>query len=350
MKKRIEIAGIPIDKNRAYIIAEAGSNHNGDFSMAKALIEAAAEAGADAVKFQTFKAENHYSKYTPHFSYLQEQFGGRTTYDLIKSLELDRDWHASLMEYAASYGISFFSSPCDVQAVDQLAELNVPAFKVASFDLVDVGLIKYMAGFGKTMILSTGMADYADIQKAIDVCEQVANQQIVLLHCTSLYPAPVDISNLLAIQTMQKAFNYPVGYSDHTIGDHIPIAAVVLGACMIEKHFTLNHSLGGPDHEFAMEPAELSTMVKKIREVESALGDGLKKGPHDLEKEMYEKGRRSIHSRRELKAGDILTGEDVCIKRPGYGISPSNMEHIIGLRICKDIPEDYWITWEDLKR
>ncbi len=349
MKKQINIVDIPIDQNRTYIIAEAGSNHNGDYSMAKALIEAAAGAGADAIKFQTFKAENHYSKHTPQFSYLKEQSDGKSTYDLIKSIEIDREWHASLMNYAASCGISFFSSPCDVQAVDQLAELNVPAFKVASFDLVDLDLIRYMAKFGKTMILSTGMADYADIQKAIGACEQAANQQLVLLHCTSLYPAPVEISNLLAIQTMQKAFNYPVGYSDHTIGDHIPIAAVALGACMIEKHFTLNHELSGPDHRFAMEPNELAAMIKRIREVELARGDGLKKGPHDLEKEMYEKGRRSIHSRRALKAGDILKKDDICIKRPGYGISPADMEHIIGIRICKDIPEDYWITWEDLK-
>lgn len=349
MKNIINIADININNRRTYIIAEAGSNHNGDFSMAKSLIESAAEAGADAVKFQTFKAEDHYSKHTPQFSYLEGQSGGKSTYDLIKSLEINREWQASLMKYASSCGISFLSSPCDRQAVDQLVELDVPAFKVASFDLVDLKHIQYMAQFGKPMILSTGMANYADIQNAVDTCKQSGNQQIILLQCTSLYPAPVEISNLLAIQTMQKAFRCLIGYSDHTIGDHIPIAAVVLGANMIEKHFTLDHSLSGPDHKFAMEPLELANMIKKIREVELALGDGVKRGPHNLEMEMYEKGRRSIHSRRALKAGDVLTENDLCIKRPGYGILPSNIDNIIGLRVRKDIPEDYWISWEDLK-
>src|SRR3972149_7261458 len=220
----------------AYIIAEAGSNHNHDFDMAKALIKSAAEAGADAIKFQAFKACEHYSKHTPSFTYLKEQGHQQFTYELIQSLEINRNWHAPLMEYARSCEITFLSSPCDLEAVDQLAKLNIAAFKVASFDLTDIHLIRHIASYKKPVILSTGMADYADIQYAVKVCHDIGNENIILLQCTSLYPAPAHLSNLAAIKVMQQAFNCHVGYSDHTLGDHIPIAAVVLGACMIEKH------------------------------------------------------------------------------------------------------------------
>ncbi len=350
MGKNIKINDSLVGYNRpAYIIAEAGSNHNQDFDVAKALIKSAAEAGADAIKFQTFRAKDHYSKHTPGFNYLKEQGYQQSTYELICSLEINRDWHALLIDYAKLMGITFISSPCDTDAVDQLVELNIEAFKVASFDLPDVCLIRHMAKYGKPMILSTGMADYADIKAAIQACYMEDNENIILLQCTSLYPAPAHLSNLAAMKTMHKAFDCLVGYSDHTLGIHVAVAAVALGACVIEKHFTLDRKLSGPDHSFAIEPDELSEMVHKIREVEAAIGDGIKDGPSEEESEMYIKGRRSLHIKRSVSAGEIITRDNICIKRPGYGILPRLLNKVIGMVVTKDIPEDHWICWEDFR-
>ncbi|MFD1446460.1 N-acetylneuraminate synthase family protein [Oceanobacillus profundus] len=347
MVQSIVIDGKPLGGPHTYIIAEAASNHDGDFEKAKELIKAAADAGADAVKFQTFRAKDHYSKYTPGFSYLKKH--NKSTYELIQSLELDREWIAGLTKYAYKNGITFLSSPCDYEAIDILGTLNTAAFKVASFDLPDLQLIKHMARYNKPIILSTGMANYADIQSAINACTGVGNKQIVLLQCTSLYPAPVELSNLKSIKTMQEAFDCLVGYSDHTLGDHIPIASVTLGSCLIEKHFTLNKDLPGPDHSFAMEPNELKSMINKIRDVEKAMGDGLKNGPQTQETEMFEKGRRSLHTTRDLENGDIIEADDLCVKRPGFGIPPQFYENIIGMTIKKSLKKDQWIRWEHFK-
>jgi sialic acid synthase SpsE len=333
----------------AYIIAEAGSNHNNDFQTAKKLIREAARAGADAIKFQAFRADNHYSRHTPGFTYLESQGHRQSTYEIIRALEINRDWHGPLIEYSKECGITFLSSPCDVEAIDQLAGLGMEAFKVASFDLPDVHLISRMAQYGRPVILSTGLADYEDIQHAIAACRRVGNEKIILLQCTSLYPAPPALSNLNAMKTMQRSFGFPVGYSDHTLGDHVAIAAVANGACMIEKHFTLDRTLPGPDHEFAIEPRDLADMIRKIREVESALGDGIKNGPRPEEQEMYEKGRRSLHAKKGLSPGDTLTRDVLVVKRPGYGIPPRFLDKIVGRKVCREIPEDRWITWEDLK-
>lgn len=332
-----------------YIIAEAGSNHNNDFETAKKLIAAAAEAGADAVKFQSFKAKHHYSKYTPAFSYLENLNITTPIYDLIKSVEINREWHAALIDHAKACNITFLSSPCDRQAIDQLHELGMPAFKLASFDLPDVTLIKYMASLGKPVILSTGMANYSDIERAIQACRSVGNEQIIILQCTSLYPAPVHMANLSAIEIMHKTFGVPVGYSDHTLDYHITLAATAMGAVMIEKHFTLSRQQPGPDHSFAIEPHELKDMVRKIRDIQAARGDGIKKGPAPEEAEMFQKGRRSIHVNRELKAGDVISKGDLCIKRPGYGICPTQVDSLVGMVVKKDVKDDYWLTWEDLK-
>jgi len=346
----VTIAQKPVGRGYpAYIIAEAGSNHNGDLAQAKELIAAAAAAGADAIKFQAFRAREHYSKHTPGFRYLEINGNTQSTYDLIRSLEIDRDWHPLLIDHARSCGITFLSSPCDHHAVSQLGKLGMEAFKVASFDLPDIYLIREMATFQKPMLLSTGMATYEDIQTAIHTCTIEGNNQIVLLQCTSLYPAPPNLTNLAAIRTMQRAFPCPVGYSDHTTGDHIACAAVAAGACMIEKHFTLDRSLPGPDHNFAIEPVELAAMIRKIREIESAIGDGMKNGPRDEEQEMFEKGRRSIHTVQKVAAGQVISKENLCIKRPGYGISPRLLDTVAGMIAKKDIPEDHWITWEDFK-
>jgi len=193
------------------------------------------------------------------------------------------------------------------------------------------------------------MASYSDIQAALKTTKEAGNDQVLLLQCTSLYPAPADLSNLTAMDTMRRAFGLPVGYSDHTLGDHISIAAVALGACLIEKHFTLDRNLPGPDHAFAIEPSELAEMIKRIREVEAAIGDGVKDGPREAELEMFEKGRRSLHVIKAVKAGEIISKDNLRIKRPGYGILPKYFEIVAGMRATKNISDDHWITWEDFK-
>jgi sialic acid synthase SpsE len=330
------------DGQPCYFIAEIGSNHNQDFSLACKSIEAAAKAGVDAVKFQTFRANNHYSKKSPGFGYLDN----KDTHELIRALELDRSWQEKLQRHAENCGITFFSSPCDSDAIAGLAKLGVPAYKVASFDLTDDVLIGEMAAIGKPMILSTGMATWADVQYAIDACKCKGNNEIVLLQCTSLYPAPCHLSNLNAMLAMRGAFGQLVGYSDHTLGGHIVIAAVAMGACVIEKHFTLDRSLPGPDHRFAIEPHELKELIKQIRDVESAAGDGIKNGPRLEELEMAEKGRRSLHALQPIKEGELISAEKLVAKRPGLGVPTKMRDHVVGRIARRDIDADDWITWD----
>jgi sialic acid synthase SpsE len=327
---------------RCFVIAEIGSNHNHDMDMAKQLITAAADAGADAVKFQTFRAQNHYSKKAPGFSYLNNS----NTFELIKSLELNRDWHLPLKEFSENLGLIFLSSPCDEDAIIQLTDLGVHAFKVASFDLSDLELIRKIASAGRPVILSTGLANWMDIQRAVDACRQENNEKIIILQCTSLYPAPAYLSNLRAMHVMRDAFGVLTGYSDHTEGDHVCLAAVALGACIIEKHITLDRSLPGPDHKFAIEPAPLREMISRLRDVESSLGNGAKTGPRQEEQEMFDKGRRSLHAKIRIPKGTSITFEMLTTKRPGLGIDPSLLEILLGRVAQTDIEEDQWITWE----
>lgn len=334
--ERLVGAGAP-----CFLIAEIGSNHNQDLDQAYRLIDAAVAAGVDAVKFQSFRAADHYSKRTPKFGYL----GGLDTYKLIESLELERSWHQPLKAYTESAGLVFLSSPCDRDAVAELAELGMCAFKVASFDLPDLQLIRQIAETGKPLILSTGMADWMDIQRALDEARKAGNEQLALLQCTSLYPAPVALSNLRAIDVMREAFSVVTGYSDHTEGDHVCIAAVARGAAIIEKHFTLDRSMPGPDHQFAIEPRELTAMVRRIRDVEAALGDGAKAGPRAEEMEMFEKGRRSLHAACSISQGEVISTSMLAIKRPGYGIPPYLVDKVIGRVALRNIEADEWITW-----
>ncbi|MFM9879522.1 MAG: N-acetylneuraminate synthase family protein [Burkholderiaceae bacterium] len=332
------------DGQPCYVIAEIGSNHNQDYDLARRMIDAAAKTGVDAVKFQTFRAADHYSKKTPGFSYL----GNTDTHGLIQSLELDRTWQAGLKAHAEGNGVAFFSSPCDSDAIQGLAALNAPAYKVASFDLTDDVLIREMAAVGKPLILSTGMATWADIQSALDAARGAGNAQLVLLQCTSLYPAPTHLSNLRAMASMRAAFGVLTGYSDHTRGDHVSLAAVALGACMIERHFTLDRNLPGPDHSFAIEPGEMTLMMQRIREVEAALGDGIKNGPRAQEQEMAEKGRRSLHAQRPIAAGEVITADMLVAKRPGLGILPAHKPQVLGRTARVAIEADQWITWDML--
>lgn len=325
-----------------FVIAEIGSNHNHDMDMAKQLITTAADAGVDAVKFQTFRAKSHYSKNAPGFAYLSNP----NTFDLIKSLELNREWHLPLKQFAESLGLVFLSSPCDQEAITELTALGVDSFKVASFDLSDLELIRQMARTGRPVILSTGLANWMDIQRAVDTCRQENNDKIILLQCTSLYPAPAYLSNLRAMHVMRDAFGVLTGYSDHTDGDHVCLAAVALGACVIEKHITLDKSLPGPDHPFAMEPSPLREMISRLREVESSLGDGAKTGPRREEREMFDKGRRSLHAKVHIPKGTRITSEMLTTKRPGLGIEPHFSEIVLGRVARTEIEEDQWITWE----
>jgi len=341
VKKEVKIGNKKIGGNNpTYIIAEIGSNHNRDKKIAKKMIDKAANAGVDAVKFQTFKAEKLYSKKTPKFS--KDKV---SPFDLIKSIELPREWHKELFEYTEKKGLHFFSSPFDYEAVDQLDEIGVPAFKIASFEIVDLELLKYISQKKKPIILSTGMASIEEIEEAIDAIKSQGNDKIILLHCNSMYPAPVDIVNLNAIKTMQSAFQIPIGFSDHTLGIHIPISAVVVGAKVIEKHITLDRKMKGPDHNFAIEPDELKQMVQNIRDVEKALGTGIKNVSKE-EKEMYEKGRRSIIALENIPKGTKITREMLIVKRPGYGIKPKFIDNVIGKIAKKVIKADDWLTWD----
>jgi len=326
-----------------FIIAEIGSNHNGDFNIACELIQKAKEAGVNAVKFQTFKAKNHYSKYTPKVDLYDQDI-----YTLIKSLEIDRSWHTKLSDYCENINIDFLDSPCDNDAVDLALSVNMPLLKVASFDMIDLKLVEKIASTGKGIILSTGMSNLSEIQDAINICRLKRNEKIIVLQCTSLYPAPSNLANLKVMNTLSQAFNVIIGYSDHTMGDHIACAAVARGAKVIEKHYTLNRGMTGPDHAFAIEPIELTNMVYKIREIESAIGDGEKNGPRDEELEMFKLCRRSIVANRNLVKGSIITSHDICIKRPSLGIHPRFHNIILGRKVVKDIYIDEPITWEDI--
>jgi len=327
--------------NPTYIIAEIGANHNKDKKLAKKLIDKASEAGVDAVKFQAYRAETLYSKNTPIFSK-----DNKKPFDLIKSIELPTKWYTELKKYANKKKLDFFLSPFDFKAVDELEKIGVPAYKIASFEIVDLELIKYAAQKKKPMIISTGMASLGEIEDAIKTIKSTGNNNIILLHCNSLYPAPAEIVNLKVIDTLKKSFQLPIGFSDHTLGIHISLAAVARGACMIEKHFTIDRAMKGPDHPFAIEPDELKDMVKYIREIEKSRGDGVKKISPQEKKENYAKARRSIHAKNKIPKDKVITKDMLIVKRPGYGIKPKYIDLVIGRKAKKDIKSDEWITWD----
>lgn len=326
--------------NPCYVIAEIGSNHNGNFDLACEMIEKAAEAGVNAVKFQTFKASSHYSKKTPKISLYEEGI-----YDLIEKLEIDRSWHKRLSKICDKLNIDFLDSPCDSEAIQLALSVDMPLIKVASFDMVDSRLVDEITRTGKPVIFSTGMANMGEIQNAVNISRSNNNDDIIVLQCTSIYPAPVHLSNLKAMNTIKTAFNVIVGYSDHTLGDHIPLSAVALGAKIVEKHFTLDRSMKGPDHAFAMQPQEFKEMMRKMREIESGFGDGIKNGPREEEMEFYNNARRSIIAARDLEKGQVLTEEDIVIKRPGFGIHPSNLNVVVGRKALVNIEADEPISW-----
>jgi sialic acid synthase SpsE len=331
------------DDSPCYIIAEIGSNHNGNFEIACEMIEKAADAGVNAVKFQTFKASNHYSKKTPHISLYKESI-----YTLIEKLEIDRTWHKRLAEVCNNNKVDFLDSPCDAEAIKIAVGVGMPIIKVASFDMVDVRLIDEISKTGKPLMFSTGMCKLSEIETAVNISRGNGNNNIIILQCTSVYPAPIHLSNLNAMNVIKNAFNVITGYSDHTMGDHIACAAVALGAKVIEKHFTLSRKMEGPDHAFAIELDELAKMVNKIRDIEGSLGDGIKNGPREEEMEFFKNARRSILSSRNISKGEIIKDIDIVVKRPGYGIEPSLINVVVGRTAKIDIEADSPITWDML--
>src|SRR5215213_1956364 len=320
-----------------FVIAEAGVNHNGDLKLARALIDVAVEAGADAVKFQTFRADLLATPDAPKAEYqLQTTGDAESQFEMLRRLELSADAHGELQSYCHERGIIFLSTPFDEEAVDLLDELGVPAFKISSGDLTNSPLLEYIAGKGKPVILSTGMSELSELIEAVSVLNTAGCENVVLLHCVSNYPADPAEVNLRAMQTMRSAFDVPVGFSDHTEGIDVALAAVATGACVIEKHFTLDRTLPGPDHRASLEPAELRELVRSIRRVETALGDG-RKVPAPSEIEIAKVARRSLVAACDIPAGATLEREMVVMRRPGTGMSPAMLSMLLGLEAAEEI-------------
>ena len=330
-----------------FIIAEAGVNHNGDIELAKELIDAARNARADAVKFQTFKAEKVVTQSAEKAEYQKETTEKGSQYEMIKTLELTEEDFNNLADYAKKKNIVFLSSPFDKESVDLLDEINVPVFKVASGEITNFPLLTHIAKKEKPIILSTGMTTLGEVEEALNVIRSEGVEDIILLHCVSDYPAKMKDVNIRAMETLKHAFKLPVGFSDHTLGITVPIAAVALGACVVEKHFTLDKNLPGPDHKASLEPNELKEMVKAIRDVEKALGDGIKR-PTENEDEVKRVVRRSIVARVDIPDGTIITGDMIEVKRPGTGIEPKYMKMVVGKRAKINIKKDDLITWNEL--
>ncbi|MEA2654502.1 MAG: hypothetical protein QOI37_1729 [Chloroflexota bacterium] len=329
-----------------YIIAEAGSNHDRDLDQARRLIDVAVEAGADAVKFQTFRADAIVAETTTRARYLDAILPpGQTMSDLFRGLELPREWHAELKQHAEAQGIDFLSTPFDHEAVDLLDELGVKAFKVATYELWHLPLIRDVASRGKPIICSTGMADMGDVQDAVDTVAATGNEQLILLHCVVNYPPPFSDLNLRAIETMRTAFRVPVGYSDHSPGLLAPIVATTLGAAVLEKHFTTDRSRPGPDHRFALEPDELLAMVQAVRDTEAALGDGVKRMAA-AEADLYVTARRSLFAARSIEAGTVMLEADVAILRPGTGIEVRDLPRVVGRTARRRIDRHEPLAWE----
>ena len=346
----VEIAGRLIGPGQpCFIIAEAGVNHNGEVKLAKQLVDAAVEAKADAVKFQTFKAERLATASAPKARYQwQTTRREESQLEMLRRLELSPDAHRELADYCRRRGILFLSTPFDPESVELLAALGVAAFKVSSGDLTNLPLLMHVAGKGKPMIVSTGMSTLSEVEAAIHAIRQASECGVVLLHCVSSYPAPAASVNLLAMHTMASAFHLPVGYSDHTMGIEVALAAVALGACVIEKHLTLDRRLSGPDHAASIEPAELVALVRGIRLIESALGDG-RKVPAPEERDVAAVARKSLVAARHIPSGSTLTEEVIAVKRPGTGLPPAMLRQVVGRRARHDIPADTILTLEMVK-
>lgn len=333
------------------IIAEAGVNHNGDISIAKQLVDVAADSGADYVKFQTFKAEKMVTRLASKAGYQmagQDPVKQSTQFDMLKSLELDTKTHQLLIDHCQKKKIGFLSTAFDLDSIDLISELGIPFFKVPSGEITNLPYLKKIAGKGKPVVLSTGMATLQEVVDAFDLLTThgVDREKITVLHCNTEYPTPIEDVNLKAMLTLQKELNVDVGYSDHTLGIEVPIAAVAMGATVIEKHFTIDKSMKGPDHKSSLEPGELKAMVSAIRNIELAKGNGFKT-PSPSEIKNLKFARKSIHLARDVSENHKVTESDLIMKRPGDGISPMQLDLVIGKKIIKNLKADHQLTWED---
>lgn len=327
---------------RTLIIAEAGVNHNGDLNLARRLIDAAALAGADFVKFQTFNADRQVTRSAKKADYQAKVTdSNESQYKMLRRLELTEAMHHELIAHCATRNVGFFSTAFDIESVDLLASLGQDLFKIPSGEITNLPYLRHIGQLCKPVILSTGMATIGEIEAAIDLLEQAGTPRakLTVLHCTTEYPTPMSEVNLRAMQSIQSAFGIPVGYSDHTRGTEVAIAAVAMGATVIEKHFTLDRKLSGPDHQASLEPSELTAMVTAIRNIEVALGDGIKR-PTPSEATNKPIARKSLVASRGIKAGEIFTAENLTTKRPGTGISPMRWDEIIGKNAQRDYAAD----------
>jgi len=348
VKAGFAIAGRPVGIGRpCYVIAEAGVNHNCDVQLGYKLIETAGAAGADAIKFQSYTASKIATRVAPRY-WVEPADPQGTQWDTFDKLDKlsDRDFK-SLLGHARHVGLTAFSTPFDDEAVDFLASLDVPAFKIASADLTCHGLIERAARVGKPMLLSTGTSTLSEVEEALEVCRRAGNEEVALMHCTLKYPCPPEAINLRMMEHLMRAFpGVPVGLSDHSLGTSVPQAAVALGACVIEKHYTVDKTLpGSPDHHLSVDPAEMRAMVDGIRTVEKALGKA-EKGLEPMEKDAYLYARRSVTSKVRIPRGATVTREMLTYKRPGTGISPRYLDMVVGRVAKQDIPEDTTMTWE----
>lgn len=337
--------------NRVLIIAEAGVNHNGDFELAKQLIAAAADSGADFVKFQTFKADKLVSKTARKSDYqVKNTNDNNSQYEMLKNLEMPEQWHYDLKSYAESLGIKFLSTGFDLDSIDFLDRIGIPFFKIPSGEITNRPFLEYIARKGKPVIISSGMANMEEINEALQIMlsEGISRESITVLHCNTDYPTPMEDVNLLAMITIEKELDVRIGYSDHTEGIEVPIAAVALGAKVIEKHFTLDRNMPGPDHRASLEPDELKRMVKAIRNIELAIsGDG-QKLPSPSESKNMISSRKSIFIAKPLSEGDVIEERDLETKRPGDGISPMHIPIVIGKKLKTDLMEGHKLEWSDL--
>lgn len=328
---------------KVYIIAEAGVNHNGDINLAKQLIEKAAEAGVDAVKFQTFKTENLVCRDAKKAQYqTQTTDKEESQFEMLKKLELTKEMHEELMVHCEKSGIQFLTTPFDMDSLKLIIEYGIEPIKIPSGEITNYPYLKKIGETGKPVILSTGMSTLEEVKETVALLKKSGTQDITVLHCNTEYPTPMEDVNLRAMLTIKEELGVEVGYSDHTLGIEIPIAAVALGATVIEKHFTLDKSMEGPDHKASLEPEELKAMTAAIRNVEQALGTG-EKVPSPSEKKNTSVARKSIVAATDILKGDIFTEENLTTKRPGNGISPMRWEEIIGKTATRDYKADEMI-------
>jgi N,N'-diacetyllegionaminate synthase len=335
-------------RNGTFIIAEAGVNHNGSLEIAERLVDAAQSCGADAVKFQTFKAERLVTRNASKADYQKRTTGGGDSqFDMLRRLELSDAEFGKLIHRCSQRGIEFLSSPFDEDSADLLETLGVTTFKIPSGEITNLPLLRHVARKGMPVILSTGMCTLGEVEEAVEIFRVAGTPRVVLLHCVTEYPAPYQEINLNAMRTLHASFGLDVGYSDHTLGIEIPVAAVAMGAAVIEKHFTLDTGMEGPDHRASLDPAQFRAMVEAIRNVERSLGDGIKR-PAPCELKNMEIARKSIVAAAEIAEGEVITREKLAIKRPGHGIQPKELDRLLGLRAGRAIAKDDVLTWTDL--